>query len=93
MCRKDIELSEETEFNLRFHSTVKLDQIARSVILTGGSGEKCVTLVELPWASILGDGGHVPPQFLEWGTNIQLSPPPPLFYMFNEILFLGYPKP
>jgi hypothetical protein len=47
VCRKDIELSEETEFNLRFHSTVKLDQIARSLILTGGSGEKCITLVEL----------------------------------------------
>jgi hypothetical protein len=37
-------------------------------------------------------GGDASPQFLEWGGRISNYPPPPLFDMFNEILFLSYPK-
>ena len=35
-----------------------------------------------------GWGGRVPPQFFEWGGRIS-NYPPPLFNMFNEVLFLG----
>ena len=39
-----------------------------------------------------GWGGRVPPSFWSGGDEYLIIPPPPLFDMFNEILFLGYLK-
>ena len=43
-------------------------------------------------ASILGDGERIVPPIFGMGGRISNYPPPPFFYMFNEILLFHNPK-